>query len=145
MTRSEIKLFLTAMAETQMRRTGAEMAQLYVLPIAWYLPDRTLVFSSRKVLSAQFDRFRVLLKDAGIQRVEPAHIELLDVTENRAFVDLHWHYCDKNARAKHCSRVRYVLCRDGLAGKMQVEMVDYSVLAFPEFIADALPDHAHSH
>lgn len=134
MKRSEIILFLTTLAEAQLRCGGAGLAKYFQFPIAYYLPERVLVFSRPDVLKARFIAHEAYLKSVGVHRIQPRQVTVLDGTDMRAMIALEWHYLNADGEILRQSQVRYVLCRNEEVGDLQIELVDYSVTAYPEYM-----------
>ncbi len=134
MKRSEVILFLTTIAEAQLRYAGFDMARYFRFPIAYYLPERVLVFSRPDMLKSRYLAHETYLKSVGVHRIRPQNVTILDATEDRAMIALEWQYANADGHVLRQSQVRYVLCRNEVAGDLQIELVDYSVTAYPEYM-----------
>lgn len=138
LSRSDVADFLARLADLQMHHGGAEMAACMTLPIAYYLPDRVLVFSSQEKLAERFDIHRAYLMICRVKRIEARNIEVIDATPDRAFVRLEWHYLSQDHVALRRSEVQYVLRRPSGQSNLRIELVDYSTVAFPKFMQTEL-------
>ena len=114
------------------------MATHLRFPIPYYLPDRLLVFSSPENIAKRFDAHRAYLQVCRVTTIEARDLRLIDATPDRALVWLEWHYLSATNETLRRSEVQYVLCRDAdpaaTQGDLKIEMVDYDVVAFPQFM-----------
>lgn len=134
LSRGDIAAFLARFANMQLHQNGAAMAACLQLPIAYYLPDRVLVFSSRDKIAERFDAHQAYLKVCRVTRIEARHLDVLDATTDRALVRFEWHYLSETNVTLRRSEVQYVLCRPPGQRDLMLEMVDYNTVAFPQFM-----------
>jgi hypothetical protein len=132
--RDEIEAFLATLAHLQLDGCGTDMVKLIRLPVAYYLPDRVLVFTKPEKLAERFEAHRAYLTVCRVIRIEARALRILDATPDRALVQLEWHYLSGSGATLRRSRVQYVLARTAAETSLFIELVDYSTVAFPQFM-----------
>lgn len=132
--REDIETFLAEFAHLQLHGCGDEMVKRIALPVAYYLPDRVLVFSKPQKLAERFDAHRAYLTVCRVTRIEARGVTILDATPSRALVQLEWHYLSDAGATLRRSHVQYVLSRPATRAALTIELVDYSTVAFPQFM-----------
>ncbi len=132
--RDEIKTFLADLAHLQIHGSGRDMVRRMALPLAYYLPDRVLVFSSPDKLADRFDAHSAYLYVCRVTRIEARNLSILDATPNRALVQLDWHYLSCTGDTLRSARVQYVIGRAPIGGGLRLELVDYNTVAFQHFM-----------
>lgn len=140
--KAEIVTFLTTLAGLQFSVSGAVIARCMAIPIAYFLPDRTLVFTDRSKLAQRLDANQTYLQICGVTAVAPCDLHVHDASAERAFVSLTWAYQNAEGDALRHARVQYVLCRarhDPETGAdLRIEMVDYTSIAYAHFMRPPL-------
>ncbi|MEP4194096.1 MAG: hypothetical protein ABJL99_00510 [Aliishimia sp.] len=77
-----------------------------------------------------------------MERQHASKFNVIDATPDRALVDVEWSYFDTNGHVLSTSKVQYVLCRGCAMGDLLIELVDYSVLAFPAYLEQTSSSNA---
>lgn len=131
---AELKLFLTSFSDTFIRTHGIGMARYYQLPMAYYTPSNVFVFSKPDLLEQRLKSYRHHLQEHGVVRLVPTKITVVDATPHRALVELVWEYVDGHGDVLRNAEARYVLHRDRTEGDLRIELIDYSRVAFPQFL-----------
>ncbi len=133
MNSAEIRLFFTALGEMFLKGQSKALSDRCEYPLAVYLPDELVVFRNTAHLTEYLDRFAGFLREQNVQKVAPTDIVILDATPGRALISLRWAFMDRRDKPMRYSHVEYVLRRDQALGDLRIEMVNYSVLGFPQF------------
>lgn len=137
--KDDVAAFLARLADLQMHHSGAEMAEHLLVPIAYYLPDRIVIFSTREKIAARLDAHRAHLYASRVRRIEARGLDLRDATPDRALVRFEWHYLCARGETLRSAQVQYVLCRPGGGPDLKLEMVDYNTIGFAQFMQVEFP------
>lgn len=134
MKRAELMLFFKALSDACMRQSGDVTTRYFNLPAAYYTPKNLHVFSNRDSLAARLDAYRTFLTDRGITRISPANITVIETSGERALVQVDWEYLNGHGAQQRMACAQYVLRRGQVLGDLRIELVDYSVVAYPQFM-----------
>lgn len=134
LSKDDIATFLADFGSLQLSGTGADMAAYLSMPIAYYLPDKVLVFTEPDRIAERFDSHRTYLQVCRVTHIEARALEVLDATSERALIQFEWHYLSAEGATLRRSQVQYVLCRASTPFGFRIELVDYSTIAFPQFM-----------
>lgn len=134
LTKADIATFLAKFGDLQLNATGADMAACLAMPIAYYLPEKVLIFTEPEKIAERFDTHRTYLQVCRVTQIEIRRLRILDATSERAFAQFEWHYLSAEGKVLRRSEVHYALCRADTPLGLQIELVDYATIAFPQFM-----------
>lgn len=110
----------------------------YVYPLVVYLPDGLRIdMSPEDTARAAFAR-RAAAVRAGMRRVRVRILDVAEMEGNRIPASLSWDFLDGGDRLIGSSRMRY-FCRRSAEGRLRVEMIEVSTLAFASMGRPDLP------
>lgn len=124
--------FLTRMSDLLRHGRLEDLAQHFVYPLPFYANDGLLVFGSTGTLSEALDLYRAAVHEAGIVRITPRIVASGLPSRGYANVWVEWDHIDADGTCARTSQVRYVLFQGSHDLFPKIEMVDYTVTAFPE-------------
>lgn len=130
--------FLNALARAFEQDRLLALAHHFSFPVAAYMHDGLLVFGSPATLVEALQEYRNIAAAKGITKLVP-RIVAEGLPANRySNLWVEWDHLDKNDRCQRTSQVRFVLYHPAGCVSPYIEMVDYTVTAFPE-LAEHLP------
>lgn len=111
------------------------VAAQFVYPLPLYAGDKLQVFGGAEVYVEAISMYREAVRDAGITQIVPRIIAPGLVVRNISGVWVEWDHCDRDGRVVRISQVRYYLSHKGAQVPAKIEMVEYTMTAFPEVTA----------
>lgn len=133
-----VSAFLERLSRVFIDGPLAEVAENFVYPMPFYSNGGLAVFGSADTLLEGLTLYRSAVRKAGILKITPRIIAHGVPSRGYSNVWVEWDHLDVLGLCKRTSQVRYVLFQDGMSLFPKIEMVDYTISAFPE-VQDHFP------
>jgi len=108
------------------------IAAQFVYPMPYYSDHGLVVFGSAATFAEGLGYYHKACKAAGITQIVPRIIAQGVMIRGYANVWVEWDHLDQAGACVRTSQVRYVLFQPPGALFPKIEMVDYTIQAFPE-------------
>ncbi|WP_299140168.1 hypothetical protein [uncultured Tateyamaria sp.] len=115
-----------------------QVAEHFVYPMPYYSDHGLVVFGSTGTLSEGLALYHQACKANGVDRITPRIVAEGMTIRGYSNVWVEWDHFDHAGVCMRTSQVRYVLFQETGALFPKIEMVDYTVQAFPE-VNDDMP------
>ena len=129
---------LTCLAEAFVENRIAHIASNFVYPLPVYLQGDLLIFGSAETFGEALSIYRAQMLDTGVARMRPRIIAEGLPLRGHGSTWVEWDHLSAGGTCLRTSQVRYVFSKSNIDLYPRVEMVDYTVTAFPE-LSDTLP------
>ena len=130
--------FLEALSDAFLAGRLSNVADSFAYPMPFYCDDGLLVFGAPATLSEGLAQYLDATRAAGITDIVPRILAHGVPSRGYSTVWIEWDHLDKNGKCLRTSQVRYVLYQHDSNLFPKIEMVDYTITAFPE-VQDQLP------
>ena len=129
---------LTCVGDALIADRIAHIAAYFVYPLPVYLKEDLLVFGSADTFAEALALYRAHVLKRGIVRLRPRIVANGLPLRGSASTWVEWDHLAADGTCLGTNQVRYVFSKTAMDLYPRVEMVDYTVTAFPEF-SNALP------
>jgi len=130
--------FLRAIAVAFCEGRLDHVAQHFSVPMPLYTDKNLIVFGARHSLVEALDLYLQAVRKAGIVRIEPRIVATGIPVKGYSNLWVEWDHFDENDTCVKTSQVRYAIHHERDALTPQLEMVDYTISAFPD-VMNELP------
>lgn len=128
--------FLRALAHAFCEGRLEHVAQNFAYPMPFYTDTSLLVFGAQHSLTEGLALYHEAVRKAGIVRIVPRIIANGVPVRGYSNLWVEWDHMDANDACVRTSQVRYAILEQDDALAPRIELVDYTVSAFPELLTD---------
>lgn len=114
------------------------IAQHFAYPCPFYADNNITVFGGPSALIEGLQLYRTATVKAGIVRVVPRIVAQGVPVRGYSNVWVEWDHLTADRTCLRTNQVRYAVFQDSAALFPRIEMIDYTVIAFPE-VQDQFP------
>jgi hypothetical protein len=104
----------------------------FTFPMPFYTPDGMVVFGKAATLLEGLKLYRSIARNAGVVDMIPRIVAQGMPVRGYSNLWVEWENLDADGVLLSSSQVRYVLFQDGTSEHPKIDMVDFTVNAFPE-------------